>query len=361
MRAAHYLWLLLIVGAVGGGAYYYINVMKQPAYTAQSAAAPARPAAPVETALVETGRVTDEVESLGTLSANERVVIAPETAGRIIEIAFGEGDRVEKGQVLVRFDTSVQDAELQQAKADVSLADDTYERARSLAQRGTGTQVRLEEAAAQRDAARAKLALAQARLEKLTLTAPFDGVVGLRTTSVGNFVAVGENLVTLTDIDPIKVDFRVPELFLRQLKPNQRVEVSVDALPGRKFDGEVYAIDPIVDVNGRAIRLRAQIPNQDLALKPGLFARVKITVDTREGALMIPESAIIPGAGGKAVYAVDDGKVRLRPITIGKRMAGKVEVVEGLSAGMRIVTAGQMRLRDGSPIEVMPVQAELKR
>jgi membrane fusion protein (multidrug efflux system) len=223
--------------------------------------------------------------------------------------------------------------------------------------------VALEQATAQLAANEASVALARARLERATILAPFDGVVGLRSVSVGDFVAVGQNLVTLTDIDPIKVDFRVPEIFLGKVTDGQAIQIRLDAIPDRAFEGKIYAIDPVVDVNGRAIRLRAQIPNPDLALKPGLFARVTIVVDARENALLVPEAAVIPEGTGRAVYVVDEGKARLTKVEIGNRLPGKVEITAGLSAGAQVVTAGQMRLRDGAAVDVKaaPRQAKLTR
>ena len=194
--------------------------------------------------------------------------------------------------------------------------------------------------------------------------APFDGVVGLRSVGVGDYVAVGTNLITLTDIDPIKIDFRVPEIFLGQVRVGQTIEIRVDAIPDRTFTGQIYVIDPVVDVNGRAIRLRARAPNPDGALKPGLFARVTIVTDAREGALMVPEAAVMPAGAGKAVYRIDNGNARLTKVEIGKRLAGKVEITEGLKAGDRVVIAGQMRLRDGAPVDMASAerrQTELTR
>jgi membrane fusion protein (multidrug efflux system) len=314
--------------------------------------------------VVEVGRVTDEVEALGTLAANESVIIAPEIAGRVTRLGFKEGEPVKEGQLLVALDATILENEVKQAQANLDLARDTFDRARGLAQRGTGTQVALEQATAQLAASEASVALARARLNKATILAPFDGIVGLRSVGVGDYIGVGTNLITLTAIDPIKVDFRVPEIFLGQVKDGQQVEIRLDAIPNRTFAGRIYAIDPVVDVNGRAIRLRAQVPNPDLALKPGLFARVVIVTDAREKALIVPEAAVIPEGTGKAVYVVEGGSAHLTKVEIGKRFAGKVEITEGLKAAAEVVIAGQMRLRNGDRVDVNPPrkrQTEVKR
>jgi membrane fusion protein (multidrug efflux system) len=279
-------------------------------------------------------------------------VIAPEIAGRVVALGFKEGEPVKAGQALVNLDTAILDAELKQAQADLGLARDTYERLRSLVQRGSGTQVALDEAAAKLASSEARVQLAKAKLAQSTIMAPFNGVVGLRSVGVGDYVPVGKQLITLTNIDPIKIDFRVPEIYLSRLKVGQPVQMRVDAVPDRKFTGQIFAIDPVVDVNGRAIRLRASIPNADLALKPGLFARLAITVDQRQNAIVVPEMAVVPDAVGKMVYVVDNGKARRVSVELGKRLPGKVEIVSGLKPDMQIITAGQMRLRDGSAIAI---------
>lgn len=358
-----FLILLLIAGLAGGGYYGYRNhfrVAGQPAQargvaTAQSAGVP------VETGAIEIATVNEEVEALGTLAADELVVIAPEIAGRVVALGFKEGERVSKDQPLVMLDTAILDAELKQAQADLSLARDTFERNRSLVQRGAGTQVALEQATAQLASQEARLQLAQSKLALATIKAPFNGVVGLRAVGVGDYVSIGKQLITLTNIDPIKVDFRVPEIFLTRVRVGQPIQLKIDAVPRRPFTGEIFAIDPVVDVNGRAVRLRARVANADLVLKPGLFARVTVVVDQREKALVVPETAVVPDGIGKSVFIVENGKAKRMPVELGKRLPGKVEVVKGLKVGMQLVTAGQMRLRDGVGVAVKakapPLQA----
>ena len=201
--------------------------------------------------------------------------------------------------------------------------------------------------------AQANLSLAQARLEKATITAPFSGVVGLRAVSSGAYVTPGTRIVDLAKIDPIKVDFRVPELVLSSLRPGQRIHVIVDALPDRTFEGEIYVIDPIVDENGRAVRLRARIPNPERVLKPGLFARVRIVVDRRENSVLVPESAVFAEGNQRLVYRVVDGRAVQTEVELGHRRPGQVEVVSGVAPGDAVVTAGHQQIRDGTRIEVV--------
>jgi membrane fusion protein, multidrug efflux system len=322
----------------------------------QTVGAAQRPPAAVEVAAAATGRVADQVEALGSLVANESVAVASEVAGRITAFRFREGEAVEQGAVLVELDPAIARTEVAQAQAALSLAEETYERNRTLVQRGAGTQVNLEQATAQLATARANVAAAEARLEKLTIHAPFRGVVGLRSVSVGTIVQPAQAIATLAGIDPLKVDFGVPELFLSAVRVGQSVDVLVDALPDRRFRGEVYAIDPVVDPAGRALRLRATIPNPDGALRPGLFARVSLTTGVRDNAVLVPEAALVAASAGagQAVYIVRDGKAVLANIRTGRRIDGRIEIVEGVAAGDQVVVAGQVALRDGAAVAIVP-------
>lgn len=359
--------LLLLIAGLAGGGYYGYRSFKAGAQPAQAHAVanPRGAGVPVEVSKIEIATVDEEVQALGTLAADESVVIAPEIAGRVVALGFKEGERVAKGQELVKLDTAILDAELKQAEADLRLARDTYDRNRSLVTRGAGTQVALEQATAQLASSEARVQLATSRRALATIASPFNGVVGLRAVGVGDYVSVGKELITLTAIDPIKVDFRVPEIYLTRVKVGQKIQVKVDALPDNSFTGEIFAIDPVVDINGRAIRLRARIPNGDLVLKPGLFARISIIVDQRAGAMIVPETAVVPDGTGKMVFIVEDGKAKRMPVELGKRLPGKVEIVKGLAPTMQIVTTGQMRLRDGAVVAVKsstkPVQTSQSR
>ena len=342
--------LVLIAGLAGGGYYGYQKHFRAVGQPAQAAATSPNPGVPVEVGAVESMTVNEEVEALGTLAADESIIIASEIAGRVISLGFREGERVQEGQELVKLDTAILDAELKQAQADLSLARDTHDRNRSLVSRGAGTQVALEQATAQLASQEARVQLVQSKLAQATIKAPFTGVVGLRSVGVGDYISVGKPLVALTNIDPIKVDFRVPEIFLTQLKVGQPVQLKVDAVPDRPFSGQIFAIDPVVDINGRAVKLRAKVPNADLVLRPGLFARLTIVVNRRENALVVPETAVVPDGIGKIVFIIENGKAKRVPVELGKRLPGKVEIVSGLKPGMQIVTAGQMRLREGSTV-----------
>ena len=316
-------------------------------------AGPRRPP-PVEAATASTEKPSVQIRSVGSLMADESVQIAAEQSGRIVAINFSEGQAVTKGDELVKLDDALIAGELGQLKARLDLANANYARAQSLSRTGSGTAKTLEEAAAERLTAQSLINLLQSRLDKTSIRAPFDGVTGLRKISVGAYVQPGEAIAGLEKIDVLKVEFSVPERNLADISLGMPVVLTVDAYPNRTFDGEIYAIDPLVDVNGRALRVRARLANPQGELRPGLFARVTVEGKPRGEVVMIPEGAVVPQGTGAVVFRIADGKAQKVPVILGQRRNGRVEVASGLSAGDVVVVAGQMRLRgEGGPVSVV--------
>ena len=208
--------------------------------------------------------------------------------------------------------------------------------------------------------AKADLKLAEAQLAKTVLRAPFKGRLGLRMVSPGSYIPPGTEVVTLDDIDPLKVEFSVPEARAAQLQLERQVEVRADAFPDTTFTGSVYAITPSVDTEGRSIRLRALVDNQDAQLRPGMFVRVRLTLGNNPDAMFIPEEALIPSAKAIMVYKVVDGTVEATPVETGARRKGEVEILSGLEAGDTVITAGHLKVRPGMPVTVMPGEASTK-
>lgn len=366
MRTIFSMAIVVAVAAVLGGAWWmFMGAKAQPPGGRGAGGPPGGFAIPVEAAPVKVGPSRRDIVAIGSLRSNESVMVRPEFAGRIVELGFAEGQKVRKGQVLVRLDASVERAEVAQAQASLAFSRSNFERAEELMKRGAGTQRALDEARWKLRNDEATVNLMQARLEKLVINAPFDGVAGLRRVGLGDFVNVGADVVNLEMIDPLKVDFRVPEIFLSAVRNGQPVEVGVDAFPHRRFPGEVYAIDPQIETAGRAIVIRARIANPDDALRPGLFARVTLTLSARENAVFIPEESLIPMGSQHFVLKLIDpppgapvpqGAMMAKNtlVKLGDRRKGEVEIVEGLAAGDTVVTAGVLKVRDGMPVQPVP-------
>jgi membrane fusion protein, multidrug efflux system len=311
---------------------------------------------PVEAAEVMKGPLTEQVTAVGSLRSDESVVISSEIAGRIREIHFNEGTPVATGAALITLDDSVYQAELHQAEAKQRLAEQSNQRVSELFSRKFASGSSKDEAVSNLAVSNAAAELAKAQIEKTRIVAPFAGIVGLRQVSVGEYITPGQALVGLDAIDQIKVDFKVPEKYLPTVHTGQAIEIKVDAYPGQTFKGEVYAIDPRVDIEGRSVFIRARVPNKDQLLRPGQFARVTLIHELKPNALTVPEAAIVPKGEDQFVFKIVDGKVQLSKVSIGTRRAGRVELVEGVAAGELVVTAGQLKIRDGAPVTVVTAQ-----
>lgn len=356
-KAAILLVLALGMGLGAWGAHWWmqreggVNVVAAPAV--KESATESSSKVKVEVAAVNQVRLERSVSAVGTLRSHDSVMLRPEISGRIAEINFSEGGKVEKGQVLVRLDDSVAKAKLQQARANLKLAGSQYRRSVELSKQGFVSSQARDDAASNLAVQQAAVALAEAELGKTAIQAPFDGLVGLRTVSVGDYVGPGTDLVPIEAIDPLNVDFRIPEQFLRAVAVGSRLQVSFDALAGFEREGSVGAISPQVDVGGRSLLLRAHIPNPDDLLRPGLFARVHLELAEAQG-LVVPESALSPSGDAQYVYRVEDGVVKRVMVEIGQRMGAHVEIVSGLNEGDEVIVSGLQKVRDGVEVEILP-------
>ena len=357
--------VLGIAAAAGGGYWFGQQRTSAGAGNASASAASgpvaagksqgSAPAVMVEAVTAATAPMPQSITAVGSLRSDESVTLRPEVAGRVSAIGFQEGRPVSKGATLVKLDPAINEAEVLQAKANLTLAKAKYDRAVDLQKQGFISGQARDEAENSLKVMEASVALAAARLAKMEIRAPFSGLIGLRSVSIGDYVKEGQDMVNLESIDPLKVDFRVPEIYLKQVQVGQKLEVSLDALPGRKYEGTVSAINPLVDAAGRAIVIRAQVRNADTALRPGMFARVKLLTKDERDALVLPEQALVPQGEEQYVFRVIDGKAARTKVELGQRRDGRVEVVKGVAPGETIVTAGQLKLRDGMPVTLAAV------
>ena len=353
--------LIALVGVcVASGVAWWAQ---RPAAVDQPSAAPAASggkAPAVEVAKVTSITLVDETQSVGSLRSRQGVMLRPEVAGRVSKILFNDGQRVRKGQLLVQFDDQLQAAQVSQAKAEMSIAAANHKRNQELVAQNFISKRSLDESAAALEVAQAKLDLAVATWQRLKIVAPFDGVTGLRQVNVGDYLKDGTDVVNIEDIDAVLVDFRLPERFQAKLRPGQKAQLTVDALPGRPFAAIVQAVDPLIDANGRSVGVRGCIDNRQQQLRPGMFARVNAVFGSRPSALVIPEEAIVPQGGRTFVVKVVPGDkpdtlVSQRvAVKVGLRQPGKVEIVEGLELDDTVVVAGHQRLqKEGTPVRVV--------
>jgi membrane fusion protein (multidrug efflux system) len=365
--------------AIAGGAAWWWQQRAPSAGAPQSAGAPgtgapggrqAGPAgvaagpAPVEVGRVEAARLTDDAQAVGSLRSRQGVMLRPEVAGRVAALGFQDGRNVRRGQVLLQLDDALQRAQLQQAQAQAQIARTNLQRSRELLAENFISQSAVDQNAAALQVAEAQVALAQAQLARMRVLAPFEGTAGIRAVDVGDYVKDGADLVKLEDLSSMSVDFRLPERYLARVRVGQVVEVGIDAFPGRTFAGRIDAIDVEVEADGRALLVRARVDNPGALLKPGMFARARVTFGVRDAALVVPEEALVPQGQRQFVFKVVDGadgqKVSQRvEARVGLRLPGKVEILEGLAAGDTVVTAGQSRLLRGDavPVRVVDVGA----
>ena len=351
--------VLLALAAVAAVSYWAGS--RSAPGTPATAAAPAKSAPPgvvVEAAKVAIVRLPSALSAVGSLRSDETVIVRPEVAGRVSQILFKEGERVAQGQVLVKLDDSVQRADLDKARANLVLSKTKHERSADLLSKGFLSSQAKDEFENSLKVAQAEAELMQARLEKMSIRAPFSGTIGLRLVSLGDYVKEGQDLVNLESLDPLKVDFRVPENALSLVSNGQTLQITLDAIPDKAFDGRVVAINPLIDANGRAIVIRAQVPNREAKLRPGMFARVRLFTSGLRDSMVVPEESLFPVGDDKYVYKVVDGKATRQKVEIGTRREGRVEVLSGLAADDVVVTAGALKLREGVAVQVANTQPE---
>ena len=367
-----YLVFAVIGIAAASGASWWLQKPAQPPQRAEAgasgtgtpagggaAAGAGRPVA-VEAVTVRKMALRDDAEAVGSLKSRQSVMLRPEVGGRITQLNFHDGQRVRRGQVLVQLDDQLPRAQMQQSQAELSIAQANHKRNQELVAQGFISQRSVDESAANLEVAQAKLALAQATAQRLKIVAPFDGIAGIRGVNVGDYLKDGADIVNIEDLAAVYVDFRLPERLQSKVRPGQTAQVTFDALPGVRYAALVQAISPQIDADGRAIAVRGCIDNRRLQLRPGMFARVTTVFSERSDALVVPEEAIVPDGTSPYVLKVVEGKepgskvTRRTPVQLGVRSPGWVEVLDGLSAGDLVVTAGQQRIRkDGTEVRVV--------
>ena len=301
-------------------------------------------------------RVAEVLSLVGIITANEMVDVRREVDGVVQEILFKEGQFVKKGQDLVRLDESKLATAVAEGEANFQLSKANFDRAKGLSDSQLISQQEFEQARTVFEATRANLDLNKRLLKDARIYAPFEGVVGARTISPGQVIRKEAVLTTIVDLDPVKVEFNVPEKVLGQVRVGQDLEIGVATYPDRKFKGKLFFVSPYVDLTNRTALVKAEVPNPNGELKPGMFANLELTVTIRENAVVIPEVALTQTLeGGRAMIFVVDASTnaQLRPVKLGVRMAGFVEV-EGVKQGERVIVEGTQKTVPGKPVQLAP-------
>jgi membrane fusion protein, multidrug efflux system len=339
----------LLAAMVGVGGFFYHRSQAE----GEAAAAVGRGPGPVavELAAAAAGIVRERIEAVGSTLARQAVDIVSLTSGRIAEIAFTPGARVETGAVLVRLDDGAEQAAVAEAEAGLREAELALNRARKLRANNTVAQATVDELEAAYLGAHARVDAARKQLADRTVSAPFPGVVGIRRVDIGARVDDATVLTTLDDLAEVEIEFSVPEMFFGRIREGQAVSATSSAFPGRTFTGRIATIDTRIGEISRAFRVRAVLPNPDLALPSGMFMHVEVVLEERP-AVLIPEEAVVAEGDSTFVFTIEDERAVRRSVRLGQRTAGTVEVLDGIAAGEPVVRAGTQRLRDGVEVRL---------
>jgi len=347
-----FLMLVVVAGVIGG--VFYLKTQQWQAMQAQTAQG--QPPATVATGEVREESWHPSLSSVGSMVAVNDVFVTTEVPGLVHEIKFESGQRVEKGDVLLQLDDEVDRARLVGLQADLQLAQVQFDRAAKLVRERTVSQSEYDEAKARLESAKANLASNRAEMVKKRIQAPFSGLIGIRQVDLGEYLPAGAEIAPLQSLDPIYVDYTLPERYLARLHVDQDIELTVQAYPGEHFNGRIEALNPGIDPGTRSVHIRAILKNPDARLRPGMFAEVRTLLPRQDNVLTVPKRAITYAPYGNSVFLVveKDGQkvVQRRQVETGTERDGRVEVLSGLQPGDEVVVSGQNKLRNDQPIQV---------
>jgi membrane fusion protein (multidrug efflux system) len=315
-----------------------------------------QPPATVAAAEVQTETWQPYLAAVGSVVATQGILVTTEVAGKVSEIRFEDGQQVQAGTLLLQLDDSVDRAELEGIIAERRLADLQFKRRAELLETKTISRSDYDEARLRLENAIAALATKQAVIEKKRITAPFSGWLGIRQVDLGEYLQPGAAIVPLEALDPVYVDYSLPERYLSQVAVGQALEVEVQAFPGETFSGRIAALNPGIDPGTRSLQIRATLENPQSRLRPGMFAEVRTVLPLRPATLTLPQTAITYNPYGDSVFVIQQGEtgpsVQRRQVETGEVRNGRVEIVQGLQAGELVVVAGQVKLRNGQAVVV---------
>lgn len=305
---------------------------------------------PVYAFVVQPDTLNIDITASGTVLANEEVELHPEASGKVIGIFFQEGEYVDKGKVLIRINDKDLQAQLQKATYQMELARSDESRKKQLLEARGISQEEYEISLNKLHTSQAEIELIRAQLEKTSVTAPFQGRIGLRNISEGAYISPTTAITTLQQTNPVKIEFSIPQKYISMVRPGTMVQMITDK--GEEMRATVYATDARIDESMRTIKIRARYPNQGNVLVPGMFVRIKVLNTETVNALIVPGEAIIPVQNGEKVYVVNNGVALPRKVITGYRSEIRVEIREGLMPGDTVITTGILMLRDSAAVRV---------
>jgi membrane fusion protein (multidrug efflux system) len=346
MKKQKLLSILFILSVCLGG----YSLMKSRSQSQQTASAEA---IAVKTMTVKEQTVPIEVKAIGTLVASRRVEITPEISGHVKKVLFQDGQAVEAHAPLIQFDDAVYAVQYQSAKAKWKFSESDYKRKLYLAKQGAISEQAIDQAEAERKERKASVDEANMMLTKMRLNAPFAGMVSKSKVSEGDYVTTGTGIVTLTDLKQLRIEYDVPEQYLPQIKLGLSVDVTTPTYPGQKFKATLTYVSPTVNIQNRSISLYATLNNVDQRLKPGMFVNLSQHLGTNDHVILVPSRSLVPTLDGEQIYKVINEKAIPTVVTIGGHLNDdQVQILSGLSAGDRIVTDGQLKLRQGIAVKI---------
>ncbi len=313
------------------------------------------PATKVSGMVVAYSEFTDQLSVIGTVEANEQIDIRAEIAGLVKGIHFQEGTTVSKGQLLIKINDTELQAQLKQALSKEKLAAETETRAKQLLKKEAISQEEYEVAFAELTSLKAQTELIRAQLSKTAIRAPFSGKIGLRAISVGEYVTPSTNIAKLTNANPVKISFSIPEKYANQVKKNTKISFSA-AGTQKKYEASVFAVEPSVETSTRTLQLKALASNANGELLPGTFAKINLTLESFKNAILIPTQSIIPVLKGKKVFVTENGMAKEVMVETGSRTDKNVLILSGLKPGDTVLTSGMMSLKAESPVKVSIVK-----
>jgi len=328
-----------------------LHLFQTEAQEAQSASGRRQQATPVEATIITPKLLRDKVETTGNIMANESVDLKSESSGKIVEIHFQEGRPVKKNDLLIKTNDAELQARLLRVHQQKKLAAEREYRQRQLLQKQAISQEEYDQTANELNNLKAEEQLIKAQIDKTEIHAPFDGVIGLRAVSIGDYITPSSKIASLQDINPVKIDFSIPEKYAQRVKVGDKIHFTVGS-NDTVYEGSVYALEPRITEDTRTLQIRAIAKNEQGTLLPGSFAEVELILNEINNAVMIPSEALIPEFQGQKVYVNHSGKAIPKDVKTGIRTADKIQITNGLASGDTVITAGIQNLRPGAPIEI---------